>query len=249
MPLSGRKALVIGGSAGIGRGIAAAWAAAGAEVSVCGRTPPRGPGADALSWHALDLTRPSLSLAALSALGATPLDLVCYSAVHYGPRRRPFAATAETEWRDQLAVNVTGLRHTLLACLPSLRAAGGLFLGVSSEVAFNAGPGRSGYAATKAAARSLLDSLAQEEEPAQVRIVQVLPEAMVDTPGIRRRRPPGFDYSSYMRADAFGRVATELATATGPDHHGDTLVVSGDGSWRPIRDGVPHSQSRPLSAR
>ncbi|MFI6291673.1 SDR family NAD(P)-dependent oxidoreductase [Nonomuraea sp. NPDC050790] len=248
--LTGRRALVVGGSAGIGRGIAWAWARAGADVVVCSRNAPEepggpeGPGAGALTWRGLDLADPDQTRVTLADLGSAPLDLVCYSAVHYGRRRAALCDVHEEEWRRQFEVNTAGLRLTLAATLPALRAAApGLFVGVSSEVAFNAGPGRSGYAASKAAAKVLLDSVAQEEDPAQVRIVQVLPEGMVDTPGIRRRRSPGFDYAAYMRPEAFARVAVELALATGPGHHGDSLVVGGDGSWWPVRVRAPRSQS------
>lgn len=181
-PLSGRRALVVGGSAGIGRAVAQAWADAGADVVVCSRSEPCG--ARSLRWRHLDLTDTGRARAVLAEQGAGPLHLVCYSAVHYGSGRAPFREVAEEEWRRQVEVNVTGLWLTLAATLPALRrAAPGLLLGVSSEVAFNAGPGRSGYAASKAAAKSLLDSVAQEEDPADVRIVQILPEGMVDTRG------------------------------------------------------------------
>ncbi|POM23630.1 putative oxidoreductase [Actinomadura rubteroloni] len=240
--LTGRRMLVVGGSTGIGRGVADAWAAAGADVVVCSRREPAR--AAPLRWERLDLGGPDAA-DRLAALGAGPLDAVCFAAVRYGAGRAPFGAVPEDEWLGQLDVNVTGLWRTLAATLPALRAARpGLFVGVSSEVAFNPGPGRSGYAATKAAARALLDAVAQEEDPADVRIVQILPAGMVDTPGIRRRRPPGFDYGSYMRPSAFAPLAVRLATTAG--HHGDSLVVDGDGTWWPVRDRAPASQSGPV---
>ena len=79
-----------------------------------------------------------------------------------------------------------GLLTTLIVALQPLRRADpGLFVGVSSEVAFNAGPDRAMYAATKAAGKALLDSVALEETQEHVRVVQVLPSGMVDT-----RHPP-----------------------------------------------------------
>ncbi|AJE80968.1 cyclitol oxidoreductase [Streptomyces albus] len=244
-PLADHRALVVGGSTGIGRGIADAWAAAGAEVVVCSRSRPTGPGAEALRWEALDLTRPEQAHPRLYELASGPLKAVCFASVHYGAGRAPFSEVAEQEWLDQLAVNTTGLWHTLAASLPSLRtAAPGLFLGVSSEVAFNAGPGRSGYAATKAASKTLLDSVAQEEDSAAVRIVQVLPAGMVDSPGIRNRRPEDFDFSSYMKPSDFGALARELAVTSGEKYHGDSLVVGGDGQWWSAYGSAPVSQTR-----
>jgi NAD(P)-dependent dehydrogenase (short-subunit alcohol dehydrogenase family) len=239
--LTGRRMIVVGGSTGIGRGIADAWAGAGADVVVCSRRRP----ADAphLRWERIDLTEPELSRERLAELGAGQVDAACFSSVHYGTKRAAFSEVPEEEWQAQLDVNVTGLWRTLRALLPSLRKARpGLFVGVSSEVAFNAGPGRSGYAASKAATKALLDSVAQEED--EVRVVQVLPAGMVDSPGIRRRRPDDFDYSSYMKPSSFGRLAVELAATAGDGYHGDSLVVDGDGEWWSAYQAAPVSQSR-----
>ncbi|WP_239396431.1 SDR family oxidoreductase [Frankia sp. CiP3] len=248
-PLAGRHMIVVGGSAGIGQGIAVAWADAGADVIVCSRTEPDGLRDKGIRWTHLDLAETKAARDTLAAVAAGPLDAVCFSAVYYGAKRSNFREVAEQEWRRQLEVNTTGLWLTLSATLPALGAGTpGLFVGVSSEVAFNAGPGRSGYAASKAAARALLDSVAQEEDGDQVCVVQVLPAGMVDSPGIRRRRPAGFDYSSYMRPDAFARLAVELAVTRGRDHHGDSLVVDGDGEWWSVDDRLPASQNRPVAS-
>lgn len=251
-PLAGSAALVVGGSTGIGRGIADAWAAAGADVTVLSRTAPAGPGADALRWTRLDLSDADAARTVLADAAAQAPALVCYSAVHYGTRRAPFREVSAQEWRLQVDVNLNGLWLTLHHCLPGLRGAErpGLFVGVSSEVVYNGGPGRSGYAATKAACASLLDSVAQEEDENKVRIVQVLPAGMVDTPGIRRRRSADFDYSGYMRPESFGAVATTLATQddAAAKHHGDSLVVEADGTWTSTAQQVPVSQSRTVPA-
>ncbi|MFI6762847.1 SDR family NAD(P)-dependent oxidoreductase [Micromonospora sp. NPDC050417] len=243
--LSGRRMIVVGGSTGIGRGIADAWADAGADVVVCSRRQPTD--AAHLSWERIDLSEPEHARERLAGLATNGVDAACFSAVYYGEERAYFRDVAEGEWRRQLEVNLTGLWLTLHAVLPSLRKAGpGLFVGVSSEVAFNAGPGRSGYAASKAAAKVLLDSLAQEED-GRIRVVQVLPAGMVDTPGIRRRRPADFDYSSYARPASFAQVATELAVTAGDGHHGDSLVVDANGDWDSVNDRSPVSQSRALT--
>lgn len=243
------RALVVGGSTGIGRGIADAWAAAGARVVVGSRTRPGGPGTHRLGWLRLDLSQPAAVRTTLQEAVQEGLDAACFSAVSYGAGRAYLLDVPETEWRAQCEINLIGLFETLAVVLPPLREAGtGLFVGVSSEVAFNAGPGRAAYAATKAAAKGLLDSVALEETEAGVRVVQVLPAGMVDTPGIRRRRPPDFDYSTYMVPADFTPLATELLLTRGAKYHGNSLVVGHGGSWWSAVDKVPVSQSRSLAS-
>lgn len=247
--LAGQRMVVVGGSTGIGRGVADAWAAAGAEVWVTSRRPPIGEGADALRWRALDLTDRDVARAVLAELTDGELDAACYSAIHYGDRRANICDVTEAEWLRQLDVNLNGLWLTLHAALPALRRGEpGLLLGISSEVVYNAGPGRSGYAATKAAAAGLLHSVVQEERGERVRVVQALPAGMVDTPGIRRRRPDDFDFDDYMRPESFAALALELARTRGADFDGDSLVVSADGDWQAVAERLPESQSRTLTA-
>ncbi|MXP49068.1 hypothetical protein FD733_05460 [Pantoea sp. Eser] len=112
-----------------------------------------------------------------------------------------------------------------------------------SEVVYNVGPGRSGYAATKAACASLIDSLSQEEDPAEVRFISVLPSGMVDSAGIRRRRPSDFDYSGYMKPESFERIAVELIANQNHFINGESLMVQANGHWQPVQETKPASQS------
>ncbi|MFG3009172.1 SDR family NAD(P)-dependent oxidoreductase [Streptomyces cinerochromogenes] len=242
-----KTAVVIGGSTGIGRGVADAWAAHGIETHVFSRSTPTGPGADRLVWHRLDFRDPAQARQALTDHLPAEISLACYSAIYFTSRREPFLETDDTDWLDQFAVNVHGLAWSLKAVLPALRsAAPGLFLHISSEVVYNAGPNRSGYAATKAAASSLIRSVSQEIDTDEVTFVEALPAGMVDSPGIRARRSPGFDYSGYMSPDTFAPLATELARTRGVPYAGEALVVHDDATWSSVADGLPVSQSRPL---
>ncbi|QIS11623.1 SDR family NAD(P)-dependent oxidoreductase [Nocardia arthritidis] len=241
------KALVVGGSTGIGRGIADAWAALGHEVTVYSRSEPVGDGAAELRWEQLDFRDPAQARKVLTTTVPARVELVCYSAIYYTLRRENFLDVGEEDWRDQLDINVHGLWLTLQATIPALRAAKpGVFLSVSSEVVYNAGPARSGYAATKAAAASLIGSVAQEEDADVIRFAQVMPAGMVESPGIRARRAPDFDYSGYMQPADFGPFATDLARAKGAGFARDVFIVEKGGGWQSITDGLPVSQSRPL---
>ncbi|MGI5428296.1 SDR family NAD(P)-dependent oxidoreductase [Streptomyces sp. CA-179760] len=242
------RAVVFGGSTGIGRGVADAWAASGIETHVFSRSRPAGAGGDRLVWHRLDFRDPEQAKEALRTGIPERVDLACYSAVYFTARREPFTRVSEADWLDQFAINVHGLSWALRAALPALRTAGpGLFLHISSEVVYNAGPNRSGYAATKAAADSLIRSVAQEIDPAETTFVQALPAGMVDSPGIRARRSTDFDYSGYMSPATFAPLAAELARTRGVPYAGDALVVHPDTTWSSVAEDLPVSQSRPIA--
>ncbi|MCS3780014.1 SDR family NAD(P)-dependent oxidoreductase [Tsukamurella ocularis] len=245
-----QTAVVVGGSTGIGRGIADSWAASGFETHVFSRSRPTGDGSELLQWHRLDFRDLVAAQAVLAAELPDRIDVACYSSIYFTLRRENFVDVVQTDWLDQFDINVHGLFLTLRATLPALRrAAPGLFLHVSSEVVYNAGPGRAGYTATKAAASALIDSVAEEIDPAEVNFVQTLPVGMVDSPGIRARRPADFDYSDYMIPADFGPLAAHLAATRGRDHASDVLVVHEDRTWASVTDGVPVSQSRPLTTQ
>lgn len=240
--LIGKKGLVVGGSTGIGRAIADAWSEAGMDVLVLSRSKPEN--LNKLRWTAIDLVDETSAHSVLAEAANGPLHAVCFSAVYYGERRTLFSETPLSWWRQQLEVNLNGLWLTLAATLPALRQSKpGLFLNVSSEVVFNGGPGRSGYAATKAACASLLESIYQEENPDEIQAVSVLPAGMVDSAGIRRRRPADFDYSAYMLPESFRSIAVELASNTNGQYNGDSLIINNDGSWESVKNNRPVSQS------
>ena len=239
------RALVVGGSTGVGSGIAAGLATAGYDVHVLSRSEPQRQHG---RWVQADLGDREHTRRTLAELAEEPLAVLCFSAATYGAKRRNLVDTPQAEWTAQVDVMLHGLWESLHTCLPALtREPPGLVIGVSSEVVYNAGPGRSGYAAVKAAASAMLGSLRQEHDSNELRVVEVLPLGMVDSPGIRSRRPASFDYSDYLAPEAFMPVAAHLGRTRGGEDDGRALVVRADGSWsHATADQPPPSQSRAL---
>lgn len=242
-------AFVFGGSCGIGAAIARRLLRDGVQVVIFSRSDPRAkPGLAKAEWHALDFTQPTAAHALIHDCVAThrdTLDAVFYSSVFYGNKRADFLEAPAEEWHQQLDVNLNGLWLAVRETLPVLQQREqALLCSLSSEVVYNGGPQRSGYAATKSAAASLMRSLVQEGNGQSVRIVELLPVGMVDTAGIRKRRPADFDYSGYMDAAAFEPIAHTLYATKGAEHHGAVLVIDGEGHTQRIDEGTLPSQSR-----
>jgi NAD(P)-dependent dehydrogenase (short-subunit alcohol dehydrogenase family) len=90
--------------------------------------------------------------------------------------------------RRVLEVNVTGMATTLAAFAPAMRAAGrGTLAGIASVASFRGLAGNGAYCASKAAARTWLESLRVELRGTGVSVVCVCP-GYIDTPMTRVNR-------------------------------------------------------------
>lgn len=250
-----RRILVTGGSSGIGRAMAEILIQQDHnQVAILSR---RQPG----EWEVPPPTRwdyernllvgdlqepPSVIPRVQRWLDGASLDILILSAVSYGfGSRHPLLETSWMEWETVMRVNVSASFLLVQSLLPLfLRQNHGLILYVSSEVAFNPGPQRISYSVSKTAAHAMFQGLVQELASTAIHIVGVAPEGMVDTPGIRKRRSPDFDYSSYASAASFAPVTLELAQTLGAGHHGQMIIVCADGSYRVMQNGEIPSQSK-----
>jgi NAD(P)-dependent dehydrogenase (short-subunit alcohol dehydrogenase family) len=219
--------IVIGGSYGIGRYIADALAENNINVTVLSRTPPLDAAkrvCTALHWMKLDLSNLKQSRVQIKKIGkafAQKLDAVFYSPVYYGPRRAIFLEADEHDWQQQLSVNLYGLWLTLKYLLPALeRRAQSLFVHVTSDVILNSGPWRAGYAATKAAASNLIDSLAKEKPDYNVQLVQLIPGILAANK---------FDYKNPRLPLYIQQAAVQLFQAHGEQMHGKILALNKNG--------------------
>lgn len=181
----GRRVWVVGASSGIGRAVAAALHARGAQVWVSARN------ADALNTFtaahpgsqavALDVTNAaSVAHAAQQVLAHGALDLVCVCAGHYSAMRADTLDLAEA--LKHQAVNVTGAWHVLAATLPALLAQGtGHISLVGSVAGFRGLPKSLAYGPTKAALLHLGEVLYLDLAPRGIGVSVVTP-GFVATP-------------------------------------------------------------------
>ncbi|HVP27605.1 MAG TPA: glucose 1-dehydrogenase [Myxococcota bacterium] len=184
--LQGRKAFVTGASRGIGRGIALAMAAAGADVAINYRREreaaeatvkeieARGRRGFAFAADVRDgAAVHRITAEAREALGG--LDVVVANA-GVATRFQPLHETDPGYWQRVIDIDLHGVFHTIHAALPFLRAQkSGVILTISSiapdACAANGGP----YVAAKAAVNALTKVVARENSAVRVRANVIAP--------------------------------------------------------------------------
>lgn len=161
LDLTGRTAVVVGGSSGIGNGIAQAFRARGASVTVWGTRPSAGDYADEGGSDLTGLTYKKVDVADTAAVDAATgpdrLDILvtCQGAVQY--KRAEFAREG---WQQVMDVNLNSVMDCARRFHDALAAARGSLIVVSSTAAFHATIGNPAYAASKAGAVALVRTLA-----------------------------------------------------------------------------------------
>ena len=184
--LTGKVAVVTGGSSGIGRATAARLVEEGASVFIFGRRQEeldRATGAIGTGIWAVqgdvarlgDLDRLYQQVAAR----AGGLDIVVANAAL--SKSEALGVITEGAIDRQLAANVNGVILTVQTALPLMRDGGAIVL-VGSIAAIKAVPFQSVYAASKAAVRALARTWAVELKDRRIRLNVVSP-GPVDTPG------------------------------------------------------------------
>lgn len=185
----GKRVWLIGASSGIGRAVAEALHARGAQVCVSARQlaplqafVDQHPASQALVLDATDAA--AVAAAAQQLLAERPLDLVCYCAGYYKAMRATDIDLPELLRHQQ--VNVAGALHVLAAVTPALLAAAKagraphLSL-VASVAGWRGLPQSLAYGPTKAALINLAEVLFLDLRPHGVGVSVVCP-GFVDTP-------------------------------------------------------------------
>lgn len=182
--LAGKKALVTGASRGIGRGIAVAYARAGADVALLARNADLladvAAEVEALGRRAVvasvdvldaDATR-AATTEAIAALGG--LDVLVNNAGG-NSFSIPLAQMRMSGWEKTMRLNLDSIVHITQESLPALGEGGGSIVNVSSVAGLRGAPTMAHYGAAKAALISLTQSLAVETAWMGVRVNALVP--------------------------------------------------------------------------
>jgi 3-oxoacyl-[acyl-carrier protein] reductase len=242
LDFSGRRVVVAGGSRGIGRAIALAFARAGADVALCAR-------------GANDLERTRAELAALGRrVHAAPCDLANAAAIRAFVEGSAVALGGidvlvnnasgfgmgddEAAWAAGMAVDVMAMVRASHAALPWLRAASGAIVNIASISAYRANPRAAAYGAVKAAMLHYTASQALACAPDRVRVNAVAPGSIEFPGGLWEARRLAGDplYKLVLDGIPFGRMGTPdevadvvlfLASPLARWITGQTVVVDG----------------------
>jgi NAD(P)-dependent dehydrogenase (short-subunit alcohol dehydrogenase family) len=240
--LTGRVAIVTGGTRGIGLAIAEGFLAAGAKVAVASRKP------DACAWteahlrsqggEAIGVPTHMGDLAAVDALVDRTvaefgrLDIVVNNAAN--ALTLPFGELTADAWEKSLGTNLRGPVFLVERALPHLEASGNAaVLNVVSAGAFLFSPYTAMYAAAKAGLMAMTRSMAAVFAEKGIRVNALAP-GTVDTDMVRNNPPEKIESMSkaaFMRRaahpDEMVGPALLLCSDAGSFVTGQVLIVDG----------------------
>lgn len=244
--LDGKRALITGGSKGIGRAIALSFADAGADVAVAAR------GLEALEKTAREVEKHGRRAVAVAADVADPaavevmmeratselggLDLLVNNA-----GAAPFFSRIESMrlegFEKYFRINFLSAVYCTRAAAPALLSSGrgASVINVASVAAFVASPGLTYYATAKAALVSLTRTVAREWAGSGIRVNAIAPGWIETELNQGARRDPEFTTAirdtiplgRWGTAEEVAGVARFLASEAASFMTGSVVVVDG----------------------
>lgn len=234
---TGQKVLVVGGSSGIGNGIAQAFSHRGAEVHVWGTRPSaddyagvEGSDLQGLAYMQVDVSLPDAITAAAAAFDRLDVLILSQGTVLY--RRQEFEPEG---WSKVMAINLDSVMRCTQSFHGALKSAGGRVVVVNSVGAFRATMGTPAYSASKAGLVGLVRSLAQAWAGDGIRVNAFAP-SLVDTkmtkvtmenPERRERSLSRIPSGRFGTVEEMAGVAMFLASPLSGYIFGQTIVVDG----------------------
>lgn len=239
---TGKRAVICGGSRGIGRSIALTFAAAGADVSIaargeetlrktCAEIAAHGHKAHAGSADMADAGAIQAYIAdAAQALGG--IDILVNNASAFG------SSDDEKGWMSSMAVDMMAIVHATQAALPFLKQGKGCVINTSSIAALHNSPRQAPYGAIKAAVIHYTGTQATMYARDGIRVNCIAPGSIEFPGGVwdRRKTEAPKLYNAVLNSIPFGRlgypeeianVALFLASPLASWITGQSIVVDG----------------------
>ena len=233
---SGKVALVAGGTGGLGRAVSLAFLEEDAKVVVTYRKEAEfaalknaaGKNAGSLEGHVVDVTDEQGAAEFASGVGSRHgrLDAVVNAIGGYAGSTKLWEL--ETKVFDTiLSLNLRSGYSLARAVLPAMLKQGhGSLVNVAAKAALDHAAGATAYAASKAAAVALMDSLAADTKGTGVRVNSILP-SIIDTAANREGMPKA-DFASWPKPEHIARVILFLSSDLANTIHGAAIPVYGN---------------------
>ena len=250
LELTGKVAIVTGGSRGLGLAAAKAMIAEGAHVVICAR------GEEQLQKSAKEIQALAASGARVAAVAADVstdagvtrvvdaavkefgrLDVVVNN-VGLG-KGADLEGTTDADWQEAFDQTLFPAIRMSRAALPHLRQQGGGAIVIVSSIFGREAGGRMTYNAVKAAEISLAKSLAQQLAKDEIRVVSIAPGSILfeggswwkrlqaDPDGIKQFVKQELPFGRFGTPEEVGAVIVFLASSKASWISGTTVVVDG----------------------
>jgi NAD(P)-dependent dehydrogenase (short-subunit alcohol dehydrogenase family) len=233
---SEKVVLIAGGTGGLGRAVSLALLGSGAEVAVTWRKQSEfealksaaGEGASRLAGFEADVTDPQQSLDLVNGIIARwgNLDALVNTVGAYAGGIPLWQLDAEL-FERMLTLNLRATYALAKAAVPTMIARkSGAIVNVAAKAAWDHAAGASAYAASKAAAVALIDSLAADLIDTGVRVNSILP-SIIDTE-VNRKAMPAADFAKWPKPEDIAKVVLFLASDDARVIHGASIPVFGN---------------------
>lgn len=247
LPLEGQRALVTGAGSGLGRAIAKALSAAGAEVAVLDvslgaaeetvtEIKSAGREAFAIKASVADADAVAQAFKVLDEKWAGIDLLINNAGINMN---KPTLELEPSEWRSAITINLDGTFYCSREAAMRMKSQGrGSMVNISSIYGLVAAPNRAAYCASKAGIAMLTKSLAVEWAELGIRVNAISPGYSL-TPAVRALAAEGrFDLEAIKNRTPQKRLGEpeEIADAVlylcePRSHHVTGQVLAVDGGW------------------
>jgi NAD(P)-dependent dehydrogenase (short-subunit alcohol dehydrogenase family) len=241
MKTHNKVALVAGGTGGLGRAISLAFVEQGANVIVTFRRPgdldelkkaasvklveAQGASLDGFNADVTDETAVAKLIDGIVERHGR-LDCLVNAVGAYAGGIK-FWDLETKIFEQQLALNLrAGFLLARAAARIMVKQGNGAIVNVASKAAIDHAAGASAYAASKAAAVAMIDSLAADLKGTGVRANSILP-SIIDTPANRKAMPKA-DFSKWPKPEEIARVILFLCSNEAHLIQGASVPVYGD---------------------
>lgn len=227
--------LVAGGTGGLGRAVSQAFLAEGAKVLATYRNEQgfqalkaeAGPQADRLEGAKIDVTDEPSVVSFVDAVLAKHgrLDAVVNTVGGYVGGVNLWELETK-QFERMLDLNLRSGFALARAVIPTmLKQGSGALINVAARAAVDHAAGAAAYAASKAAAVALMDSLAADVKGTGVRVNTILP-SIIDTE-VNRKAMPDAPFEQWPKPEEIARVILFLASDEARVVHGASVPVYG----------------------